>query len=91
MIDSASALLEQHPSSILLDPPTSSCHSMYRCVNPMEVLGTVAPTLKLPSLWSAWPRPSSPQAWLREDTREVPEHSLGEMEGLEDIDYDALL
>ena len=58
----------------------------------MEVLGTAPATLKLPSLWSAWPRPSSPQeAWLREDTREVPEHSLGEVEGLEDIDYDALL
>ena len=84
-------------SSILLDPPSSSssCPSMYRCVDPQEVLGTVHPpaTLKLPSFWSPWPRPSSPD-WLQDgDLRQVPEQlgGLGEAEALGDIDYDKLL
>ena len=68
--------------------------SMYRCVNPMEVLGTVLPSCstKLPSLWSPWPRPSSP-TYARDDLREVPEPlcSLGEDHDLDHIDYDKLL
>jgi len=79
-------------TSILLDPPCSSSSSqssMYRCVNPMEVLGTVPSpdTLKLPSLWSPWQRPSSPsEPWTKEDLRMVPEDT-----NLDDIDYDKLL
>merc|ERR1712037_761482 len=80
----------EEPTSILLDPPCSSSQSsMYRCVNPMEVLGTVPSpeTLKLPSLWSPWQRPSSPsEPWTKEDLRMVPEDS-----NLDDIDYDKLL
>jgi len=82
--------LIEEPTSILLDPPCSSSQSsMYRCVNPMEVLGTVPSpdTLKLPSLWSPWQRPSSPsEPWTKEDLRMVPEDS-----NLDDIDYDKLL
>jgi len=82
--------LVEEPTSILLDPPCSSSQSsMYRCVNPMEVLGTVPSpdTLKLPSLWSPWQRPSSPsEPWTKEDLRMVPEDS-----NLDDIDYDKLL
>jgi len=86
----ATDTLVEEPTSILLDPPCSSSQSsMYRCVNPMEVLGTVPSpeTLKLPSLWSPWQRPSSPsEPWTKEDLRMVPEDS-----NLDDIDYDKLL
>ena len=90
------SIINNGSSSILLDPPTNTMNqpSMYRCVNPMEVLGTVLPSssTKLPSLWSPWPRPSSPTS-ARDDLREVPEPmgSLGEEQDLDHIDYDKLL